>query len=271
MHTDISYALQFLNNIIPHKNWFIAGGCLASDTFNDIDVYFTTQEDAISAISKISTTTHNTPNAVTFLLEIPPSNLISALNIFAKRDRQIQFIRRSTGSHVDILEGFDLNKSRYALFPDGTRYAHPTTALPLHFTLDLFNKDTIRRYAKYVIEKGFTVDTVVHHNFVSILAQDTMVVNDYYDGISSTVTLHTIPQFRNYNQSLSTMNLLHDCIEQLPAYLRLKRYLYILQMWRNEQPPFFDTLSTEYLYAYCKTFNRPMPARVYQECPEYLV
>lgn len=260
MHADLITTLKFLNNFIPHKNWFIAGGSAASETFNDIDVYFTSMADYHAAASLVTTTVTATANAMTFRLAVDDN-----------KHRHIQFIHRTTGDHITVVESFDLNKSRQVIFPDGTRYAHPSAQLPLHFTLDTFNTQTISRFHKYVFDKGFPVSPIVYPIFTELLTKDLVDVEDYYDGSSRTFQIFPTSQFRNYNQSLSTLKLVIECVETLPPNLRLKRYAYLFKTWCDAPPPVFDILSPEYLYVYSKTYGFPMHQRVIDECPEYLV
>ena len=70
MHAAILYALKFFNQHIPHKNWFIAGGCAASDVFNDIDIYFHSIEDYKIATDTIQKVDYSTNNGVTFDLRM---------------------------------------------------------------------------------------------------------------------------------------------------------------------------------------------------------
>ena len=257
MHSDILYALKFFNQHIPHKNWFIAGGCAASDVFNDIDIYFHSLDDYKIATDIIQKVDYSTSNGVTFDLAIA--------------NRTIQFIKRHVGDHVSVVESFDLNKSRAVIFPDGSRYYHPSFSLPLHFDLHSFNKDTITRFAKYIAEKHFTPSPHMIPIFTELLRESSIKVNDFYNDEQTKVDIFPYLQLRVYNQSPEALQFAYAVIETLPPDLRMLRYLYLFTCWSHAQPPRDDSLSTEHLYAYSKIYNVPHHQRVFDENPEYLL
>lgn len=265
MHEDILYALKFFNQHIPHKNWFIAGGCAASDVFNDIDIYFHSLDDYKIATDTIQKVDYSTNNGVTFDLAIE-------YQIFKpSAKRTIQFIKRHVGDHVSVVESFDLNKSRAVIFPDGSRYYHPSSSLPLHFDRTSLNKDTISRFAKYIYVKGFEPGPDMIPVFTALLQTDLVEVEDYYDNQTTKVRITPITRLRNYNLCNETLQFAYAAIEGLPPELRLHRYLYLFTCWKQVQPPMQDTLSTEHLYAYSKIYDVPYHQRVFDENPEYLL
>ena len=266
MHTDILYALKFFNEHIPHKNWFIAGGCAASDVFNDIDIYFHSIEDYKIATDIMQRYDHITSNAVTFSLAI--EDQVSGPSA---KQRTIQFIKRHVGNHISVVESFDLNKSRAVIFPDGSRYYHPSFTEPLHFSLTSFNKDTSPRFAKYITEKHFTPSPHTISILTELLREPFIEVSDYYNDEQTKVKLSPYTQLRTYNQSPEALQFAYAAIEALPPDLRMLRYLYLLACWYHAQPPRDDSLSTEHLYAYSKIYNLPHHERVINENPEYLL
>lgn len=265
MHADVLHVLDRLNSIIPHKNWFIAGGCAASDVFNDIDIYFHSLDDYKIATDTIQKVDYSTNNGITFDLAME----YQILRPSAKRT--IQFIKRHVGDHVSVVESFDLNKSRAVIFPDGSRYYHPSFSLPLHFDRIIFNKDTITRFAKYVAEKHFTPSPHMISIFTELLRESFIEVNDYYNDKQTKVKIFPYIQLRVYNQSFETLQFAYAAIEMLPPDLRMLRYLYLFTCWSHAQPPRDDSLSTEHLYAYSKIYNLPHHQRVLDENPEYLL
>ena len=265
MHEDILYALKFFNQQIPHKNWFIAGGCAASDVFNDIDIYFHSMADYIAAISIIPKIEYSTNNGVTFDLAVEH-------HIFRPSARRtIQFIKRHVGDHVSVAESFDLNKSRAVIFPDGSRYYHPSFSLPLYFDLPSLNKDTITRFAKYITDKHFTPAPHMLPIFTELLRESFIEVDDYYSDEQTKVKISPYAQLLTYNQSPEALRFAYTAIETLPSDLRMLRYLYLFTCWAHVKPPRDASLSTEHLYAYSKIYNMPHHQRVFDENPEYLL
>ena len=265
MHEDILYALKFFNQHIPHKNWFIAGGCAASDVFSDIDIYFHSIEDYKIATDTILKVDYSTNNGVTFDLALEDQ----VYKPSAKRT--IQFIKRHVGDHISVVESFDLNKSRAVIFPDGSRYYHPSFTEPLHFSFASLNKDTIYRFAKYITKKHFTPSPHMISVFTELLREPFIEVSDYYNDEQTKVKLSPYTQLCTYNQSPKALQFAYAAIETLPPDLRMLRYLYLFTCWSNEQPPRNDSLSTEHLYAYSRIYNLPHHQRVLDENPEYLL
>ena len=259
MHPYLQATLDFLNDIIPHKDWFIAGGSAASESYNDVDVYFTSQQAYDIAAALPIDFNIVTSNAKTFKFKDP----------FQTRD--IQFISRHVGDHVSVVESFDLNKSRAVIFPDGTRYNHESSQLPLYFTLDTLNRVTISRFAKYVYVKGFEPDLDMVPIFTTLLQSDSVEVEDYYDNQTTKIRIAPVTQLCNYNVCEQTLQFAYAALEGLPSELRLRRYLYLFTCWSRAQPPRDDSLSTEHLYAYSKIYNVPHHQRVFDENPEYLL
>ena len=266
MHTDILYALKSFNDHLPHKNWFIAGGCAASDVFNDIDVYFHSMEDYNKAISTIQRFNYSTNNGVTFDLVIEDQ-----VSDPSTKQRTIQFIKRHVGDHISVVESFDLNKSRAVIFPDGSRYYHPSFTEPLHFSLASIHKDTIFRFGKYINLKHFIPHPDMVPLMASLLAVDTIVVEDYYEGKQLKAQVVPISQVKHYNDSDTALQFIIDAINLLQPTDRINRFTYLFQRWYNKRPPISDTSSTEFLYAHHKVYSTPIHPRIIAENPEYLI
>ena len=259
MHHYIRATLDFLNDIIPHKDWFIAGGAAASDNFNDVDVFFTSREAFDAAACLPLKFNYVTFNAKTLTFEA------------SSQSHDIQFICRSFGDHVTIVEGFDLNASRRVIFPDGTRYSHPTAHLPLYFTKESINKDTLTRFAKYVHQKKLTPSFSVIPLITELLLNDTYETSDYYDNTDRPVLISPIAQLRSYNLSTDLLHVVYSAISALPSDLRLKRSAYLFTCWSNVRPPIPDSVPTELLHSYSTIYNLPPHQRVIDENPEYLL
>lgn len=266
MHTDILYALKFLNEHLPHKNWFIAGGSAASDVFDDIDVYFHSMEDYNKAISTIQRFDYSTNNGVTFDLVIEDQ-----VSGSSTKQRAIQFIKRHVGDHISVVESFDLNKSRAVIFPDGSRYYHPSFTEPLHFSLASIRQNTIFRFGKYINLKHFIPHPDMVPLVASLLAVDTIEVEDYYEGKQIKAQVVPISQAVPYNYSDTALQFIIDAINLLQPTDRINRFTYLFRQWYNKRPPISDTSSTEFLYAHHKVYSTPIHPRIIAENPEYLI
>ena len=263
MHADVLYVLTYLNTIIPHKNWFIAGGCAASDNFTDIDVYFHSMQDYNAACQQTTHATYNSANAVSFNIE--------QSHPYDMRKIPVQYIKRHVGDHVSVVETFDLNKSRYVIFPDGSTYAHPSTSELLNFTLSSMNRDTLSRFGKYINNKHFTPHPDLVPLVASLLATDLLEVDDYYEDTQLKVKVVPISQVEHYNYSDITMHFIIDAINLLQPTDRINKFTYLFQRWQFKRPPISDTSSTEFLYAHHRVYSTPIHPRVIAENPEYLI
>ena len=263
MHAEVLYVLYRLNSIIPHKNWFIAGGCAASDYFSDIDVYFHSMQDYHDAFKQLNDWTHLSANAASFTIEQP--------HLQGTRMIPVQYVRRHVGDHVSVVETFDLNQSRYVIFPDGSTYAHPSTSELLTFTLSSMNKDTLFRFGKYINDKHFIPHPDMIPLVASLLAVDIIVVEDYYEGKPLKAQVVPISQVEHYINSDVAMHFIVDAINLLQPTDRINKFTYLFQRWQARRPPISDTSSTEFLYVHHKVYSTPIHPRVIAENPEYLI
>ena len=93
--------LYQLNHMIPHKNWFVAGGSVASLITTDVHVYFYSKEDYDKAIQKITKGYHKSTFSATFIYN----------NI------QYHYVKSIFGQPRDIFKTINLNKSCIAMLP----------------------------------------------------------------------------------------------------------------------------------------------------------
>lgn len=263
MHAEVLYVLNHLNSTIPHKNWFIAGGCAASNYFSDIDVYFHSMQDYSAAYQQITHVTYNSANAVSFDIE--------QYYPYGMRKIPVQYVKRHVGDHVSVVEAFDLNKSRYVIFPDGSTYAHPSTSELLNFTLSSMNKGTLFRFGKYINVKHFIPHPDMIPLVASLLAVDLIEVDDYYEGKQLKAKVIPISQVEYYNYSDTALQFIIDAINLLQPTDRINKFTYLFQQWYDKRPPISDTSSTEFLYAHHKVYSTPIHPRVIAENPEYLI
>lgn len=131
--------------LIGHTDWYISGSfALQDDNYNDIDIFFYTEEAFLAAVDFIERAF--TPvNITVYARSYCPPNIDA-----------IQFISHRFGPPEEVLATFDLTCVRKALFPDGTCYIHPTYDPALYF-ISNFNYGTRNRFHKYY-KRGLSID-----------------------------------------------------------------------------------------------------------------
>lgn len=168
---EFNYILYFLNTTLPHSNWYIAGSSASKEVYNDIDIYFLTEEDFLSALesfkdldNKIMCPLFSTSHAHTFMCDIP--------NDMTKSSQTIQLVCKNFGTPSYITSKFDLNKSRKWVTPDGTTHEHSTYKDKLYIDISNAKSNTPARYLKYYFEKGYPLDDSDLYSFIDYFLTD---------------------------------------------------------------------------------------------------
>lgn len=182
------YQIQNLFSYLPKPmfdipNWFIAGGSVASSSFSDIDIYFSTQTayDAVLPLFKEHYSIQfETENAISFTYKSSPSAWLEPSNCV------IQLIHRSFQPIPLILADFDLNVCRKAILPSGKLFTLPESNHPLQVDLSNLRANTASRFIKYV-ERGFITHTLhfeelIHH----LIANLDVELPGYYHNTTQT-------------------------------------------------------------------------------------
>lgn len=159
--------------------WFISGSYANRDVEDprDIDVYFENPRLQRRIFDEVLHT-HNRTLSV-----IKETHLSVTVDVDHIRI-PIQLIKR-TGNYLDIMEDFDLNVCKKALFTNGEYWEHPEANKPLHVCK--FNYYTTERFFKY-LERYHTrteykqMLTEVSKKFITTHITNDSIVNDYYGG-----------------------------------------------------------------------------------------
>lgn len=152
--------------------FFIAGGSLVKFTKDsDVDVFFYSQEDYYTAVS-------NSP--VNYrVVKAGDSDLLSPLAIY---NNMVQLIGFNVGTMQEVINTFDLNKSKVAYDPYTKEFlVDPSVKQPLHIVEGNIRKSTPSRFIKYYDSKTPTEE----RKHIDIPAQITKILNagdviDYY-------------------------------------------------------------------------------------------
>jgi len=153
-NNTVQATFMYLRTFMPHSNWFIAGGCLNSDSFSDIDVFFHSKKDYEAAAKCIPRDrgVHSTTNSESFNFDVSPFSCLGTIDYsFVK----IQLIRKYFGLPGDLITKFDLNKSQIALTSYGTKVESPSFNKPLHLIYGNMSSNSLKRFIKYIKIKGF--------------------------------------------------------------------------------------------------------------------
>ena len=162
----VEATVDYLNDILPHSNWFIAGGALVGKYFTDIDVFFYSEKDFKTAydafLNVFSFESYSSSKAVTFCIDIDSCDN-EQLKIL-KEDKyefhklQIQLVKYYFGTTKEIIEKFDLNKSQIAITPNKEIIKSDIQDKPLHIVYNNTNTSTFNRFKKYINSKKIEGD-----------------------------------------------------------------------------------------------------------------
>ena len=269
MNDDVTHIHKLLQSA-PTREWYIAGGCIASsEDFGDIDVFVDT-DAAFQAMYAFLPTIFNkvfeSTHAVTYFaqLTLPSSNGFSKSNTIPYT-RTIQLIKYIYPVH-EQLERFDLNVCRKALLPDGTTYSHPTADLPL-YVAGVLGYATPKRFIKYANRtNSFNVAKLAE--FMEYICTTQPVVTNFYESTESTTDFHYLtPLFISENQSVTACCATY--LSQLPKPTRLKAILHLANGFIYSLSSYSANIPEFALLHYLRTGI--VTPEVQQHYPEYLL
>lgn len=152
--------------------FFIAGGSLVKFTRDsDVDVFFYNEEDYYTAVSNI-------PEKYR-VVKAGDSDLLSSL---AVSNNMVQLIGFNVGTMQEVIDTFDLNKSKVAYDPYTKEFlVDPSVKLPLHIVEGNIRKSTPSRFIKYYDSKTPTQERIhidIPTQIIKVLNADDVI--DYY-------------------------------------------------------------------------------------------
>jgi len=152
MATEIYSGEKLLKNMYDafhsrmNTDFYLAGGCvdgiLRNTHFNDVDIFFETEYDFNKAVENI-----------TYDLQFKSENA----NTYTFGEHTIQLVKCQFGTIHDIMDGFDINKSRIAYGKDGV-IKHSTFDEELYVDFKNFKSTTISRVLKYRNKKNYNIN-----------------------------------------------------------------------------------------------------------------
>ena len=172
---------DYVKSTLEIEQFYIAGGSVGDLVMgkkrNDIDIYFESQEDYDLALSVIQKKTQDknpsffhrfsTSSAETFYTDI------NGIGVF-------QFIKKVFGSPQDIVDSFDLNKSK-CIITNTVEFFDKSFDGELKIDFKNINADTPRRLFKYEA-KGYALENDETNKLFDFLIHNSdMVFIDYYD------------------------------------------------------------------------------------------
>lgn len=220
-----SLILRFLNSVIPHKNWFIAGGYVSYPKFaRDVDIFFHSESDYLAAHHAFLIWN---PSSIELELQTSNAATFSVARSILNTSYPFQLVCRDYGTPDQIFETFDLNRSKRAILPNGTTKFHPTSSDTLAITN--LHYITFSRFLKYFDREIESYSpNHIESTFNSLIDQyisDTTVISTYHDN-SGNITIPTNESLVKMVNSLSyTYNILRlhpTVLENIQQHLNRK-------------------------------------------------
>lgn len=259
---------DYLEELGVQVPFFVAGGSVYSvindnSVYDDIDVFFYTQEDCDAVINKLSpdnqsaitvdgdittiTCTVNsyvTSNAVTV-----PSLAKSPLR------RQIQFVKLHVGDVHDVMSTFDFNCSKVAYTSQGefVKSADYTT----HITVDEKNINgmVLERYHKYISKKGCKDDDyITYKQIIRYLINNCDVRFDTGYKTQPCIIGSELLENAISNDFIEIAQAVHDYIQTKDVPTRLNIFSKLPALLNKEIKDMSDEL---YLFLLLRSINMP--------------
>ena len=177
--------------LLSIPGWFIAGSSATCYPYNDIDIYFESEE-AFKQVCEVFTSMpgkYYTTNLIN-LIDIQPKRLFGA----EKTQVPFQLICKYFGTPEEILSKFDINICRNAILPDKTYYQHPSSLDLMH--IDNITASSAIRLHKYIF-RGFTIDIDKYIDLVHYLCTNPgQTFENFYD-VTSSSSIRLISELLN--------------------------------------------------------------------------
>ena len=246
---DIIQTLNF-----PNNDWFIAGGSLSHfKNFNDIDIFFQTEQ----AYKEIREFLGN------------PIRTSKFADSYYLNKHDIQLIHFRIGTPLEVISGFDLNKSQIAQLPNGTIIKHPNYDKDLFINLKHINYKSIERLSKYIYRKKHSLDIKKFRELPRFLIDNyDIVIPSYYHNQEKTGA-DLCQQFTMSFFQFS--NLLLDVIDEQDTQTRHKIYDQLIFNYSEYYP--VEKYSMEYqLYSTLRNYKVEKPStELLNAYPEYFI
>jgi hypothetical protein len=184
--------------VIPKNvKWFIAGGSLRSGRYNDIDIFFYSEEDYKTAKNAFDHNSNShfcvdTKNATTYVCHVP-----SPSSKYAKT-KDVQLIKQQFGTPKQVISNFDLNHSMKAL-----TYNNNTITLyddnTLKFNESNLSSNSFARYVKYLRDKdSITTEEYLKQIIDKYSGSTAMLPPSYEQESPKPANLAMYKAFKNY-------------------------------------------------------------------------
>lgn len=188
-----------LCRVFPHKKWFIAGSfAMPGDKYNDIDVFFESEEAYKEAMSSIDPTLfiYGTTNA-------------QVMQLYGLK---VQLITRHFGTIDEIFGTFDLNICQQAILPNLIHRQSIKASSTLHIINP--NYATFHRFLKYVNKleyDGATAKKVIKRAIDTYISDSSTSI-EYYNNEETlfVVNAEMYKVFKNHIHSGKLKEYLYD-------------------------------------------------------------
>lgn len=212
--------LNVIYNILEtREGWFISGSYADRLIKNprDIDVYFSDESVAKTLLDNIKSSTFRYEKALVVVDK--PGNTISVTP--RGLTLPIKFCLSSIGDAQAVVDTFDINVSKKAVFPDGTYWEDPTADNPVH--IDRVYYDTFSRFFKYLIlhNPNLPSGELPH---VSKCIIDTFINNDdkatcYYGKNPDTYVNEQLFKYFTHKTTIFSRYMLNQALKHSPSLL----------------------------------------------------
>lgn len=259
---------DYLEELGVQVPFFVAGGSVYSvindnNVYDDIDVFFYTQEDCDAVINKLSP---DNQSAITFEGDITTitctansyvtSNAVTVPSL-AKSPlrRQIQFVKLHVGDVHDVMSTFDFNCSKVAYTSQGefVKSVHYTT----HITVDEKNINgmVLERYHKYKSKKNCKDDdNVTYKQIIRYLINNCDVRFDTGYKAQPCITGTELLENAIRNDFIEIAQAVHDYIQSKDVPTRLNIFSKLPALLDKEIKDMSDEL---YLFLLLRSIKMP--------------
>lgn len=193
---------KFLKENDIDIKFFIAGGSVFSKTYNDVDLYFYSEEDFLEfkKAYKNSRSIYQTNNAYTFNI---PTYCVD-----------FQAIKKNFGPPEEIFQTFDFNCCKCAYTSEYEYIYDESYSKEIDINLSMFDFDTAERYFKYIDKGAIDAELKEFKKMVHfILSNPEREYESYYDN-SIRSSKDVIVNLLNHAMKIEHKKIIHDIVQE---------------------------------------------------------
>lgn len=278
LENNVDKVKTFLNRFNINSEFFIAGGSVFSllqgltDNYNDIDVYFYSEEPLLALNSIKEINFYRTYFALTY-----PGYIGFEEEIFPEAENTpFQFIKIVYGEPLDVFKTFDLNCSMCCITSNKQIILDEKFSNIIDINWDVLSSGTLNRYNKYISQKNTKDENGVLEQIFEYLINNTdKKFDSSYKGGKFQSSIDILYSYLKFCE-IENQYKLYDIIENKTPQEKIiiyEKIIKVLSIKPNDPSTEFLLMNVLFKHSYFKSPKDILKAKqlVMKDYPEYFI